>query len=125
MTTSFRPLLIRIARRITGIRVKNHARFRAVTDQKAGLEIGGPSGAFRDAGILPLYKDVGSLDNCVFSTTTTWEGTRTEGRTFQFHPKKPLGFNYIREATGLTGIGDRSYDFVLSAHNLEHVGLPA
>src|SRR5690348_3760909 len=124
MRNNLRPLIISVARRLTGIRVTNIKRFRAAVEGKSGLEIGGPSGAFKPSGILPLYRSVASLDNCVFATSTTWEGSRAEGKTFFYDPGKPLGFNYIREATELKGIRDGRYDFLLSAHNLEHVANP-
>jgi SAM-dependent methyltransferase len=91
---------------------------------KFGLEIGGPSSAFRDAGELPLYRYLAGLDNCVFSAETVWEGRRAEGLTYFYHRQKNNGFNFIREATDLHGIADHRYDFVLSSHNLEHISNP-
>ncbi len=87
---------------------------------RAGLEIGGPSDVFGDAGILPLYRYIRKLDNCVFSAETIWEGRRLEGQTFTYHPKKPAGFNFIRESTDLKGIKTGGYDFLLASHTLEH-----
>jgi len=98
--------------------------FCAEVVDKIGLEIGGPSGCFRDSGELPLYGYVAGLDNCVFSLETIWEGGRAEGPTFFYHPRKTKGFNFIREATDLHGIIDHHYDFVLSSHNLEHIANP-
>jgi len=98
--------------------------FQGAVEGKEGLEIGGPSGAFQDSGILPIYRLVKSLDNCVFSKNTTWEGERPEGRTFRYHSSKAYGFNFIREACSLHSILEHSYDFVLSSHNLEHVADP-
>lgn len=124
MLSNLRPFMIRVARRLTGIRVTNQKPFREAVEGKSGLEIGGPSGTFKVSGILPLYPYVTSLDNCVFSTSTTWEGSRAEGSTFLYELGKPPGFNYIREATELKGIPDGRYDFLLSAHNLEHLANP-
>jgi len=104
--------------------VKSHRLFRAEVENKLGLEIGGPSGSFRDSGILPLYRYMADLDNCVFAAETLWEGRRPEGRTFAFHTEKSHGFNFVREATDLHGIADQAYDFVLSSHNLEHIANP-
>ncbi len=122
--TSLRTPVLKLVRRLTGIKVRNQRRFRQATEAKSGLEIGGPSGTFQDSGILPIYKGVASLDNCVFSVSTRWEGTRAEGRTFNYHPRKPAGLNFIREGTDLQEIATASYDFVLSAHNLEHLANP-
>ena len=115
---------IQAARRVLGRRVNGRREFRARIEGKRGLEIGGPSAAFRDTGELPLYRHLASLDNCVFSAETIWEGRRAEGHTFFYYPRKDNGFNYIREATDLNGIADHYYDFVLSSHNLEHISNP-
>ena len=118
------PLAYQIIRRVTGMRVKSRTLFRAEVEDKYGLEIGGPSGSFRDTGILPLYRYAAGLDNCVFATETLWEGRRSEGQTFSYHPAKPNGCNFIREATELHGIANHKYDFILSSHNLEHIANP-
>ncbi len=107
-----------------GIGVHSLSGFRAAVENGRGLEIGGPSPSFQDYGILPIYRFVSSLDNAVFSGSTIWEGQRAEGRTFQYHPRKENGQNYIREATDLRGIDSASYDFVLSCQNLEHTANP-
>jgi SAM-dependent methyltransferase len=93
-------------------------------NNKSGLEIGGPSGVFKKVGILPLYGIVANLDNCNFSGMTTWEGQIIEGRTFRFRKDKPLGYQYLTEATDLSGIDSSKYDFVLSSHMLEHTANP-
>src|SRR5260221_9635771 len=118
------PVAIQIIRRATRRCVKSSSLFRAEVESKYGLEIGGPSGSFRDTGILPLYRYAAGLDNCVFAAETLWEGRRSEGQTFSYHPAKPNDFNFIREATDLRGIADHRYDFVLSSHNLEHIANP-
>src|SRR3974377_1393102 len=64
-----------------------------------GLEVGGPSGIFSDAGVLPVYRLVASLDNCNFASTTLWEGRLVEGQTFRFHPSRPPGRQYIADAS--------------------------
>jgi SAM-dependent methyltransferase len=88
---------------------------------KNGLEIGGPSKLFRNR--VPVYSAVRSLDNCVFSTETIWEGERADGSTFNFLPDKP-GRNRVIDAVDLQGIEDSEYDFVLSCHSLEHIANP-
>ena len=119
-----RNVAAQVARRALGRYVISRRQFRARIESKFGLEIGGPSSAFRDQGTLPLYRYVGGLDNCVYSLETVWEGRRAEGMTFSYHPRKPHGFNFIREATDLNGIADDRYDFLLSSHSLEHTSNP-
>jgi SAM-dependent methyltransferase len=88
---------------------------------KSGLEIGGPSAVFREKNALPLYDSLGSLDNCDFSSTTVWANHRTE---FVYSPVRPPGSSFFCDGSNLVPIGDRSYDFILSAHNLEHFANP-
>ena len=115
---------MQVARRVLGRSVKSQKQFRAQVDGKSGLEVGGPSAVFQDDGVLPLYRHLQGLDNCVYSLETIWEGRRTEGPTFSYHPHKRNGFNFVREATDLHGIADYQYDFVLSSHSLEHTANP-
>jgi SAM-dependent methyltransferase len=96
----------------------------AAVQGRAGLEIGGPSRVFGRRGILPLYPRVATLDNANFGAETAWEAGLTERGEFRFDPGKPLGRQLLREATALTDIANDSYDFVLSAHCLEHVANP-
>ena len=91
---------------------------------RKGFEIGGPSPIFGRDGLLPIYKVVGSVDNCNFSASTTWEGALAEGANFRFDAAKPPGYQYIRDAVDLYGIESNSMDFVLSSHNIEHVANP-
>jgi SAM-dependent methyltransferase len=91
---------------------------------KKGLEIGGPSPVFGAEGILPLYALVGELDGCNFSNETVWEGKLTAGKNFKYAPDREPGTQFIDEASELSSIPDRSYDFVLSSHCLEHCANP-
>lgn len=88
-----------------------------------GLEIGGPSKMFGRGWPLPIYDLAGRIDNCNFAGRTLWEGMIAEGETFQFRHGE-YGFQYIREAAELSGIGDRQYDFLISSHTLEHCANP-
>ena len=88
---------------------------------KKGLEIGGPSNLFRKR--VPVYSAARSLDNCVFSTNTIWEGQRDDGAPFNFLPDK-TGRNRVVDAVDLKGIEDSEYEFVLSCHSLEHIANP-
>lgn len=89
-----------------------------------GLEIGGPTTSFRRDGIIPIYPLIEQLDNCNFGSQTVWEGTISEGLSFQFDPDKPKCRQYIAEATDLHMIPADTYDFVLSSHSLEHTTNP-
>ena len=89
-----------------------------------GLEIGGPSTVFKKRRILPVYPILNRLDNCNFSNKTIWEGTINEGITFQYDKKRPLGGQYICEATILQNIASVQYDFILSSHVIEHIANP-
>lgn len=93
---------------------------RQLVRSRNGIEVGGPSGVFAPRGVLPLYGDVGALDNCNFSSKTTWEGSISEGQTFRFSANRPAGTQYVAETTNLQRIASDSYDFLLSSHVLEH-----
>src|SRR5258708_39658962 len=90
-----------MARYILGWRVKSCKLFISFGEQKHGLEIGGPSGSFLDAGILPLYRHIRHLDNCVYSKDTEWKWQRSDRATYSYHPRKPAGRNFILESTAL------------------------
>jgi SAM-dependent methyltransferase len=87
-----------------------------------GLEIGGPSALFSLKGYFPVYLFAQQVDGVNYSNQTAWEGKITEGNSYHYHNK--IGYQFIREATDLTGIPGESYDFVLSCHSLEHVANP-
>jgi SAM-dependent methyltransferase len=89
-----------------------------------GLEIGGPSDIFREKGILPIYPVIVGLDNCNYADRTIWEGVISAGDTFQYAKHRPLGKQYISEATDLSQIKSGTYDFVLSSHVMEHIANP-
>lgn len=87
-----------------------------------GLEIGGPSGVFREwYGPLPIYKAVGFLDNCDISRSTLWTN---HSDNFTFSPEKPAGKNIFCDGSDLSIVADNTYDFILSSHNLEHFANP-
>ena len=88
---------------------------------KAGIEIGGPSAAFRVGNVLPIYPLVGALDNCDFSSDTVWAA---HGSEFVYDPAKAPGKSFFCEGSNLVPITDASYDFLLSSHNLEHFANP-
>lgn len=96
----------------------------AVLSDRCGLEVGGPSRLFRPRGGIPAYAWAGKIDNINFAAGTAWEAGLRDGGDFCFNSPKPAGRQYLREATDLHGLADASYDFLLSAHCLEHVANP-
>ncbi len=105
-------------------RVESYSICMDLLKNKQGFEIGGPSPIFGRSGILPVYTVAGAVNNCNFSTNTTWEGTLAEGANFLYDSSKPTGYQYIRDAVNLHGIESDSMDFVLSSHNIEHIANP-
>jgi len=91
---------------------------------KAGLEIGGPSEIFSKGGLLPLYSYIKCLDNCNFSSETTWQGQLKEGYTFKYDENHSSGFQFILDTTDLNKIPSAKYDFLLSCHVIEHIANP-
>jgi SAM-dependent methyltransferase len=102
-------------------RIRSFEIFERAVRGRAGLEIGGPSQLFTRVGRLPVYDRVGSLDNCVFASSTVWA---EQAQAYSFSRRRPPGRCVVQEATALTAIPDRSYEFVLSSHALEHVANP-
>jgi ubiquinone/menaquinone biosynthesis C-methylase UbiE len=88
---------------------------------RSGLEIGGPSDVFRKGNVLPIYEQIGRLDNCDFSESTIWTN-HTEA--FVFSPGKPSGRTLFCDGSALVDVPDSTYDFLLSSHNLEHFANP-
>lgn len=101
--------------------IAQFSRYRELVEARAGIEIGGPSAAFRAGNVLPLYPVVGSLDNCDFSDHTVWA---EHGKDFVFDDAHRPGKSFFCEGSDLTPVADASYDFVLSSHNLEHFANP-
>ena len=97
---------------------------RKLVSNGIGLEIGGPSSIFQKKRILPVYPIINSLDNCNFTDCTIWEGAISSGANFQYDKHRPLGQQYISEATNLKQIKSETYDFILSSHVLEHIANP-
>ena len=89
---------------------------------KYGLEIGGPSNFFRE--ILPIYSIIRGLDGCNYGKITIWEGNIKEGQTYEYHPNKKKGYQFICDAVDLKFIPSLSYDFILASHVIEHIANP-
>jgi SAM-dependent methyltransferase len=99
-------------------------KYRARLAGKKALEIGGPSGLFSDEGCLPIYSVLASADNCLFSDQTIWTGKIDDGRSFQYHPAKTPGLQFVCDGTDLQQIPDAHYEAVLASHCLEHIANP-
>jgi SAM-dependent methyltransferase len=114
---------VQAVRFVLGRRVRSRRSLHPFVTNKCGLEIGGSNRLFTDGDILPFYRRVARLDNCVYASTTLW-ASMSERPAYCYHPRKPEGTNFILEATSLEGIADARYDFVLSSHTLEHTANP-
>jgi len=93
----------------------------SVLNQK-GIEIGGPSIIFQRE--IPVYRYLKSLDGVNYNSNTIWEGSISEGKNYFFYKKKPIGTQFISEATEIKKIDDESYDFIISSNCLEHSANP-
>lgn len=94
----------------------------SLLENKTGLEIGGPSEVFcRSRSWLPVYRHIGRLDNCDFSSKTIWAGHSEQ---FSFDAQKVPGKNIFCDGSDLATVNDETYDFILSSHNLEHFANP-
>ena len=112
----------RLARVLLKGRVSCYTLVQQSLKGKSGLEVGGPSSVFgKWYNPLPIYRAVGSLDNCAFSSATIWT---SHSNSYVFHQHKKPGKTIICEGSDLCSIPDDSYDFVLSSHNLEHFANP-
>lgn len=116
-------LFKKIISKIKSERIKEYKHIKSLFIDKAGIEIGGPSGMFRDKGLIPLYTIIKSLDGCNFSNSTVWEGEIKSGQKYKFHNEK-TGVQYISEATDLSTVPKTNYEFVISSNCLEHVANP-
>jgi SAM-dependent methyltransferase len=103
-------------------RLRCHEVALSLVNQKAGLEVGGPSDMFRSwPAPLPIYDHVGSLDNCDFSRNTVWTHHQAS---YVFSPRKTPGSVICSEGSEISAAATSSYDFILSCHNLEHIANP-
>ncbi|MDX2303432.1 MAG: methyltransferase domain-containing protein [Microscillaceae bacterium] len=118
-----RFLFKRVLSKIMRKRINNFAYVKQLFISKSGLEIGGPSGIFRDGGFIPLYNIVKELDGCNFSNITIWEGNIEGGKNYNYYNNQN-GVQYISEATDLSLIPNSKYEFVISSNCLEHVANP-
>lgn len=104
-----------------GKTIQNHELYIQRLVNKSGLEIGGPSTVFKR--ILPVYPCISSLDGVNFAHQTVWEGNISPETSFAYYANKK-GKQYINDATALSQIADKSYDFLLSSNCIEHIANP-
>jgi len=120
------PEFVRRFRQCFPRRIKDLRAVQELFRGRRGLEIGGPSyPLFGDKGLVPVYRVLGNLDNCLFSAETIFAGKVDEGASkYSYHPLKPLGRQLICDATELSAVDDASYECVLASHCLEHIANP-
>jgi SAM-dependent methyltransferase len=95
--------------------------FNYVLSRKKGLEVGGPSPAF--VSCLPVYKSISLVDNVIFSETNLWR-SQAEAIISDKAIATKFRDQFILEATDLSSLNGRKYDFVLCSHTLEHIANP-
>jgi SAM-dependent methyltransferase len=118
------PRLTEIVARRFRHELGSKAEYRRELQSRKGLEIGGPSTMLADDGPIPVYDVLTSLDNCLYSGSTIWTGTITEGDTFVYQIGKPNGRQILCEGTDLRSIENSSYECILACHCLEHIANP-
>lgn len=86
------------------------------------LEVGGPSGVFGVAGLLPVYGVAASVDNVQWATDTVWHGRQDAG---SYRPGgRELGRVHVVDDVDLAPLADGAYDAVISSHVIEHLANP-
>ncbi len=116
------PTLLRAVRGPLKRAVCDLGAYRNALRGKRALEIGGPTIYFDDHGVLPIYGELATVDNCQFSERTVWTGA--VATQFRYHPRKSPGHQFICDGTHLTPIKSGSYDCFLASHCLEHIANP-
>lgn len=110
-----------ILRKLTKRKIRNYKLYQKIFYDEYGIEIGGPSGFFKNE--VPIYNIIKSLDGVNFSSSTIWEGELFEGKNYKYR-KGRTGYQFICDAVNLDKIQSGKYDFVLSCNNLEHIANP-
>jgi SAM-dependent methyltransferase len=86
-----------------------------ITNNKYGVEIGGPS----STGNI-IYENATNIDNVIFSNNTVWS---THGEEYNFYHNKK-GKVIINDAVNISSVQTEFYDFCFSSHCLEHIANP-
>lgn len=87
---------------------------RDITNNKYGVEIGGPSSTGH-----VIYQHAISIDNVIFSKNTLWSSHEDD---YYYDNKK--GTVIVNDAVNITNVSNNNYDFVFSSHSLEHIANP-
>lgn len=103
-------------------KLPNYRTLQKMFINKKGLEIGGPTRFFNKRGPLPIYSIARSIDNVNHALTTVWTG-KIDDNGYWVNNKR-LGWQYILDATDLSEIKDKKYDFIFSCNTLEHIANP-
>jgi SAM-dependent methyltransferase len=91
-------------------------KLKEITENKLGVEIGGPS----STGDI-IYEYSYSMDNVIFKRETIWSNHNTE----EYHYyKNKKGKIIINDAVSISLVQNEVYDFVFSSHSLEHIANP-
>ena len=112
-------LAVKAFSRVRGKRCTGYETIAPRVDGKVGLEIGGPSGIFKDGNLIPVYGRARAIDSCNFRDQTVWT-RKDESAAFG----DCLRERFVCEATDLSVVAGGSYDFVLASHVLEHIANP-
>ncbi len=104
-------------------KVNKSENYRKYFKGKSGLEIGGPSKVFTSSGQLPIYDVMARLDNINYSDDTAWTGKINSDKEYRAG-KSTHGKQFILDAMDLSKLKPKSYDFVISSNNLEHLANP-
>lgn len=91
---------------------------------KRGIEIGGPSGFFKQKSYYSAYLYAAGIHGVNFNASTVWEGQIEAGKTYRYMDGYPKNKQYISEAAELKDVSNNQYDFLLSCHSLEHITNP-
>lgn len=86
-----------------------------ITNNKFGVEIGGPSHI-----ATTIYQNANNLDNVIFSRNTVWSN---HSNVYNYYQKKQ-GKVIINDAVNIRGVDNESYDFLFASHCLEHIANP-
>ena len=90
---------------------------KVISENKNGVEIGGPS---FPRGTKILYQNANNFDNVVWSNDTVWYKQQDK---YNFSTGKS-GKIIINDATNISSVKDKTYDFIFSSHCLEHIANP-
>lgn len=87
-----------------------------------GLEIGGPTAAFNEDGILPVYPRLAAVDGVQPQSDTHWERFDPEAGFVIDRTRR--GDLFFTDGVDLEFIPDGRYDIVIASHVIEHVANP-